>query len=134
MSDFSEEMGCVINKHSMEKGSNTPDYILAVFLEQAMWAFDNAVKDRTTWYGSGEYEATKLPDSSKPVGAIAEHGDSFHQFARNGVWGICAACPRSADGMVYPEDCERFNREDHRLGLHILVEQWDRTVREGESE
>ena len=50
-SDFRMELESVINKCSMENGSNTPDAILAVYLTQALQAFDLAVRCRDQWYG-----------------------------------------------------------------------------------
>jgi hypothetical protein len=49
--DFREEMMQLINKHSKENGSNTPDLILASYLLDCLTAFDRAVQDREAWYG-----------------------------------------------------------------------------------
>ena len=40
-----------INSTSSENGSNTPDYILARYLESCLAAFDVAVLAREDWYG-----------------------------------------------------------------------------------
>lgn len=48
--DFRKELECVLNKHSMENGSDTPDFILAIYLVNCLKAFDVAVKQRGTWY------------------------------------------------------------------------------------
>ena len=48
---FRKELEDLINKNGMEKGSNTPDFLLAVFLDSCLRAFDTAVKDRDRWYG-----------------------------------------------------------------------------------
>lgn len=47
--DFPYELEQLINRHSMEKGSNTPDYILAEYLRSCLLAFDHAVirRDRS---------------------------------------------------------------------------------------
>lgn len=49
--DFRSELAAVINKYSRENGSNTPDFILAEFLERCLIAFDKTVNVRETWYG-----------------------------------------------------------------------------------
>jgi hypothetical protein len=49
--DFVKELEHVINKHCQENNSNTPDYILAEFLSNCLIAWDNAVRQRETWYG-----------------------------------------------------------------------------------
>ncbi len=48
---FREELELAINRTSQETGSNTPDWVLAHFLEDCLRAFDAAVKDRESWYG-----------------------------------------------------------------------------------
>ena len=48
---FREELVSLINKHSMENGSATPDFILAQFLVGCLEAFDAAVYRRTQWMG-----------------------------------------------------------------------------------
>lgn len=40
-----------INCNSAENGSNTPDFILAQYLEACLEAFDCAVYAREKWYG-----------------------------------------------------------------------------------
>ena len=44
----------LLNKHNMESGSDTPDFILATYLMNCLWAFDIAVRNRESWYGRGE--------------------------------------------------------------------------------
>ncbi len=41
-----------INIQSRENGSNTPDYILARYLEGCLQAFEVALAGRTRWYGN----------------------------------------------------------------------------------
>lgn len=43
----------VINCHSAENGSDTPDFILAQYLHHCLNAFDYAVRKREEWYGRG---------------------------------------------------------------------------------
>ncbi len=49
---FRKELQDLINKHFRENGSDTPDFILAMFLDRCLSAFDAAVKIRTGWYSS----------------------------------------------------------------------------------
>lgn len=48
---FEQELAILINKHSRENGSNTPDYILAAFLNDMLHLFDNTMSVREEWYG-----------------------------------------------------------------------------------
>ncbi len=52
MDEFRKELEILINKHSMEQFSNTPDFILANFLTSCLTAFDSATRSREEWYKS----------------------------------------------------------------------------------
>lgn len=47
---FRYQLECIINRHSKENGSNTPDFILAEYLNDCLIAFDKATTRRTKWY------------------------------------------------------------------------------------
>jgi len=51
MDSFRKELESIINCHSMENTSNTPDFILAEYLTSCLLAFDTATQQRETWYG-----------------------------------------------------------------------------------
>lgn len=44
---FTYELEQLINRHSMENGSNTPDFILAQYLVSCLRAFNVAIERRT---------------------------------------------------------------------------------------
>lgn len=48
---FQKELESLINRHSKENGSDTPDFILAEYLNDCLTAFDKAAKARAKWYG-----------------------------------------------------------------------------------
>ena len=48
---FLDELKTLINKHSRENASNTPDFILAMYIESCLKAFETATQQRETWYG-----------------------------------------------------------------------------------
>lgn len=48
-----QDIETVINCHSAEGGSDTPDFILAEYLTDCLAAFDKAVNARESWYGRG---------------------------------------------------------------------------------
>jgi len=50
MDEFRGQLENLINAHSLENGSNTPDFILAEYLTDCLRAFDKASKRRTEWY------------------------------------------------------------------------------------
>lgn len=48
---FLKELEKLINRESMENGSDTPDFILAGFLGDVLEAWDRAIQARETYYG-----------------------------------------------------------------------------------
>lgn len=57
-----EDIRDAINRHSAENASNTPDFILAEYLEQCLAAFDTAVQRRTEWHGCDKIQPDR-PES-----------------------------------------------------------------------
>lgn len=56
-SEFVQELESVINRHSMENASGTPDFVLAIFLGNCLDAFNTAIRQRGNWRG----ESVELP-------------------------------------------------------------------------
>lgn len=50
-STFRQELESLINAHSVENVSNTPDFILASFLNSCLDSFNGCVMRRDDWYG-----------------------------------------------------------------------------------
>jgi hypothetical protein len=50
--DLDEELKTVLNKHSVENGSNTPDFILATYLIQCLNAWNTATNRRDAFFKS----------------------------------------------------------------------------------
>lgn len=50
MNDFERELVELLNKHSVELGSDTPDFVLARYVRQCLAAFDIATNAREEWY------------------------------------------------------------------------------------
>jgi len=46
MENLHDAIANVLNRFSAENGSNTPDFILAQYLVDCLWAFDRAVQKR----------------------------------------------------------------------------------------
>lgn len=59
---FRDALEVLINRYSVENGSNTPDFILKNFLVSCLEAFDAATNNRDRWYGKpkkpGQRKAT----------------------------------------------------------------------------
>lgn len=52
LSEFEKELQHVINKYSRENMSDTPDFILAQYLDGCLTAYSIAVSRRDQWYGT----------------------------------------------------------------------------------
>lgn len=52
--EFRQKLQELINQHSMENGSNTPDFILAEYLDDCLQVFDKAMFRRSKWYKGEE--------------------------------------------------------------------------------
>ncbi len=57
-SKFKKELESLINKNSMENGSNTPDFILAEYLMDCLKAYDKLENARAKWYNNQFKELT----------------------------------------------------------------------------
>jgi len=67
MDGFTREVEALINQHSLERDSNTPDFILAGFLRDCLHAWNEAVVAREQWYGRTAPSAGFVPpDTSEP--------------------------------------------------------------------
>lgn len=79
---FREDLEALINKHSMENGSNTPDFVLATFLVGQLAMYDIAVRARDQWYSvhlePGESHFRKPIPSFEDVVALGE--ESLKQY------------------------------------------------------
>lgn len=51
MGTFDQELESLLNRHSIENDSNTPDFILAQYLLACLDAYNTALINRARWYG-----------------------------------------------------------------------------------
>jgi hypothetical protein len=56
---LTEELTYLLNKHSEENQSDTPDYILAHYLLDCLEAYNKAVTLRELWHGRREEESSE---------------------------------------------------------------------------
>jgi hypothetical protein len=57
---FYTELERLINIHSMENHSNTPDWILANYLKDCLIAFNKATNTRHVWYNAPADQVTEI--------------------------------------------------------------------------
>lgn len=59
---FEKELEELLNKYGQENGSDTPDFILAKYLNDCLTTWNHAVSAREKWYGRDR----------KPVSGVIE--------------------------------------------------------------
>ena len=74
MEEFKKELAQLINKHSMENGSNTPDFILAEFLVHSLIYLD------ATFVSMSQIVVADLPEKT-----AAETGDKVIELYLDAV-------------------------------------------------
>ena len=48
--EFERELAGLINRYSLENGSNTPDFIIARYLVSCLKALNATIQTRSVWY------------------------------------------------------------------------------------
>lgn len=68
MSDFIKELEDLINRHSLENGSDTPDFLLANYLSECLGVYSRTVKKRDKWYNFKPWDNTITTPTKNKVG------------------------------------------------------------------
>jgi hypothetical protein len=50
MEEFEKDLAILINKHSIENKSDTPDFVLARYLVKCLQSYESAILKRDEWY------------------------------------------------------------------------------------
>jgi len=58
MAELTKELEQLLDRHSAENDSDTPDFILARYLMDCLTAWNNATQMREEWYGRGPRKAS----------------------------------------------------------------------------
>jgi hypothetical protein len=51
MNSFEKELTNLINRHSKENDSDTPDFILANYINKCLENYNSTIKQRDNWFG-----------------------------------------------------------------------------------
>lgn len=65
--EFERELENLLNRFSLENGSNTQDFILAGHLRGCLENFNNTVMKREKWYGRGPQFTTAPETGESPA-------------------------------------------------------------------
>lgn len=64
---FEKELEHLINRHSLESASNTPDFILAQYLQACLALFATVVLARDEWHDGGKKTAPAMDAETAKV-------------------------------------------------------------------
>jgi hypothetical protein len=73
--EFRRELAAVLNRYSMENNSNTPDFLLADYLIEALRALDKAILGRSKWYGQRGPQGSAPSADAQDAGAVTAKAD-----------------------------------------------------------
>jgi hypothetical protein len=80
MENFEKELESLINKHSMENASDTPDFILARYLYRCLQTFNDIIHKRENWYGR---EINELKERVMPQLKVCKPDRTPEELAQN---------------------------------------------------
>jgi hypothetical protein len=138
LSDFMSELESLINRHSKENGSDTPDFILAKFLGGVLHSFDETVVARDKWYGRGpqhappdvQAELDASPSEANDTGPInlAIEGDPEKVYAvvKKALEGAAIVPMIQHDDLLLTHRVVQDEKEHYRLDLY--TPEGDRTA------
>lgn len=64
--NFEKDLEQLINRYSMESGSNTPDFLLTSFLKRCLENWNQTVKERDQWFGGSLNIAARQNNGPNP--------------------------------------------------------------------
>jgi len=75
--EFKDELRILINKYSKENNSNTPDWILAEYIEGCLEVYDKTQQKRAKWYNS--WFKQDIFDKEGKIHMIGEPNDNANR-------------------------------------------------------
>lgn len=108
--EFEREISAVINRFSKENGSNTPDFILAEYLNECLKAFNTASRAREKWYGKSlSIVGNEKTEMISPY-VIRERKPTLEEKQMNEARSVVADMFGTGKGTPMPqEDWDKIN-------------------------
>lgn len=106
LTNFEKELQHLINRYSLENGSNTPDFILAKYLVSCLESFNNTVKSRQKWYAPypGQNERVDVFDIGTSNGTEKDIVSSV--FSCNHTNEVPTKCPCAGECYCRRNTCQ----------------------------
>jgi len=87
MKQFTKDLAHLINKHSLESQSDTPDFILAEYLTESLISYNRACCKREVFFGRKTSEKNLANSTATPVQHLkAEIADVLDRVEAVGGW------------------------------------------------
>ena len=85
---FEDNLRDWINTYSKENGSDTPDFILADYLNRALFLLDSVINQREAWYGRNKTKSEPPSKHPLPVAKEEEGADhcEFYRLDDDGIY------------------------------------------------
>lgn len=108
-SEFTKELEALLNRFSKENVSNTPDFILAAYIENCLIAWSVGIQQREAWYG-------RDPRPSEIGGEVIHTSDEGTSYCTQ-----CEAYARERDSVLVTlaQDREAWQRKE--AGLRAIL-------------
>lgn len=123
--DFQKELSALINRHSQENESNTPDFLLAKFMHESLLAANTLVNRREDWYGvkhapgqSAPRQSTDLTD--KNGNEIFAGDPLFLKYESVELKGIARYCTESREWEIYKDEGNHVGISRNRQYIEIV--------------
>jgi len=110
MSEFRKELAELLNRHSMENSSNTPDFVLADYLKSCLDVFNQATQARESWYGHHHSPGNVDEASTETCEACGKQGPTSKMTPVDDVAGLlwfCDECAEETSGLT-PDNATRI--------------------------
>lgn len=69
---FLKDLETLINKHSVENASDTPDFILAEYLGLCLSAYQQTITKRDNWFGVDMWNENKLKNPNNELAQVQQ--------------------------------------------------------------
>lgn len=107
---FEKELEQLINRHSVENASDTPDFILAKFIGGCLEAFATATQARDKWYGKAGPVFAQFNEVRDSNCSYCGHDESDHNKDGHCIRDHMGTGPN-------PCHCLEFEAEDDEIRL-----------------
>jgi hypothetical protein len=111
MSDFKKELKTLLNAHSRENVSDTPDFVLAEYMSDCLRAFEKASKARDKWHqwddaGKRIEHAAAEPSTPQTTRTCTE---CLKPLSFGAVLDVCRECYEKLDEKVTSTDSDELD-------------------------